>query len=113
MATVKDLLAGKGSGVLTIGRGGAGLGGATGVDDHKGGAVVVAEEARIVGMFTERDVLRRVVGERRDPAATAVGEVMTVEVACCTPETTVEEARGAMKNRRIRHLPVVNEEGRL
>ena len=113
MATVKDLLAGKGSGVLTIGRDATVLEAATVMNDHKVGAVVVAEEARIVGMFTERDVLRRVVGERRDPAATAVGEVMTVEVACCTPETTVEEARGAMKNRRIRHLPVVNEEGRL
>ena len=64
-------------------------------------------------MFTERDVLRRVVGERRDPAATTVADVMTVEVVCCTPETTIEEARGAMMNRRIRHLPVVDGDRRL
>ena len=50
--------------------------------------------------------------EQRDPTVTRVADVMTVEVACCTPETTIDEARGAMKNRRIRHLPVV-EGGRL
>jgi CBS-domain-containing membrane protein len=38
---------------------------------------------------------------------------MTAEVACCTPGTSVEEARAAMKNRRIRHLPVVDSQGRL
>ena len=64
-------------------------------------------------MFTERDVLRRVVGERRDPATTLVAEVMTTDVFCCTPETTLEEARGAMKNRRIRHLPLVDGDRRV
>jgi CBS domain-containing protein len=83
------------------------------MNDHKVGAVVVADEGRLVGMFTERDVLRRVVGERRDPVTTLVGAVMTSEVVCCTPETSIEEARGAMKNRRIRHLPVVDGEGHL
>jgi CBS-domain-containing membrane protein len=38
---------------------------------------------------------------------------MTEEVICCTPQTTLEEAGGAMKNRRIRHLPVVDDEGHL
>jgi CBS domain-containing protein len=55
-------------------------------------------------------VLRRVVGEERAPATTRVEEVMTTEVACCTPQTPVEEARAAMKNRRIRHLPVIDGE---
>jgi CBS domain-containing protein len=64
-------------------------------------------------MFTERDVLRRVVGEHRDPLGTTVVEVMTTEVYFCTPATSIEEARTAMKDHRIRHLPVVNEQGRL
>lgn len=113
MATVKEILGGKSSRVLTIGKKATVLEGATVMNDHKIGALVVTEGERIVGMFTERDVLQRVVGERRDPSATFIGEVMTVEVACCTPETTIDEARGAMKNRRIRHLPVVDDDGRL
>ena len=57
-----------------------------------------------------RDVLRRVVGELRDPAQTRVAEVMTTEVVCCRSETALEEARGSMMNRRIRHLPVVDDQ---
>jgi CBS domain-containing protein len=83
------------------------------MNEHKIGSLVVLEAGQVVGMFTERDVLRRVVGEQRDPARTRVGEVMTTEVVCCTPETTIDEARGAMKNRRIRHLPLVDGDRRL
>ena len=64
-------------------------------------------------MFTERDVLRRIVAEQRDPSKTAVAEVMTTELICCTPDTTIEEARGAMMNRRIRHLPLIDNDRRL
>ncbi|HEX4592024.1 MAG TPA: CBS domain-containing protein, partial [Gemmataceae bacterium] len=63
---------------------------------------------RLVGIITERDLLQRVVSQRRDPATSPVGEVMSAEVACCRPETTVDEARSVMKNRRIRHLPVLD-----
>ena len=42
-----------------------------------------------------------------------VADVMTAELICCGPDTTLEEARGVMKNRRIRHLPVLDGEGRL
>ena len=76
--------------------------------EHKVGCLVVFDQDRVAGIFTERDVLQRVVGEQRDPAQTTVGEVMTDEVFCCTPETHVAEARSAMKNRRLRHLPVMD-----
>ena len=108
MATVADILARKGTQVLTIGPQATVVDAAVLMNEHKVGSLVVTEEGRVTGMFTERDVLRRVVGERRDPSHTRVGEVMTTEVFCCTPETTLEEARGAMKNRRIRHLPLVD-----
>src|SRR4051812_25940238 len=111
MATVKDLLAGKGNHVMTVGPDASVLDAATLMNDQKIGSLVVLEAGRVVGMFTERDVLRRVVSERRAPATTPVREVMTAEVICCTPETTVEEAAGAMRTRRIRHLPVVCEDG--
>jgi CBS domain-containing protein len=86
---------------------------ATLMNEHKVGALVVTDAGRVVGMFTERDVLRRVVGEQRDPATTRVGDVMTAEVYCCTPDTTIEEARGTMMNRRVRHIPLVDGAQRL
>lgn len=113
MAKVGDILAVKGSHVLSVGKEATVLDAALLMNEHKVGALVVSDDGRIVGMFTERDVLRRVVGERRDPATTKVQEVMTTEVVCCTPDTSIEEARGAMKNRRIRHLPVCDGDDRI
>jgi CBS domain-containing protein len=113
MVTVREILAKKGPQVLTIGKDATVLQAALVMNEHRVGALVVLDQDRIVGMFTERDVLRRVVGERRDPVTTLVAEVMTTEVACCTPQTTLEEARGSMMTRRIRHLPVVDGERRL
>ena len=113
MATVGEILAAKGSKVVLIGQGATVLEAALLMNEYKIGALVVSDDGHVAGMFTERDVLRRVVGERRDPATTRVAEVMTTEVVCCTPGTAIDEVRGAMKNRRIRHLPVVDDEGRL
>jgi CBS domain-containing protein len=109
MATVRDILAVKGPNVLTVSPHATVLDAALRMNDHKVGSVVVVEHGRVVGIFTERDILRRIVAEQRDPATTLVEEVMTAEVACALPDTTVEECRGVMKNRRIRHLPVVDE----
>ena len=114
MATVRDILAGKGSShVQTVGPDATVMDAATLMNDHKIGGLVVLDRGRVAGMFTERDVLTRIVGERRDAATTKVHEVMTTQVVCCRPETTVEEIRGAMLHRRIRHLPVVDDEGKL
>ena len=113
MATVREILANKGPQVWTVGKEATVLQAALLMNEHKIGALVVTEGGRVVGMFTERDVLRRVVGEQRDPSATPVAEVMTAEVLCCTPQTSIEEARNAMRERRVRHLPVADGEGRL
>jgi CBS domain-containing protein len=113
MAQVRELLERKGGRVLTIGPAATVLQAATLMNEHRVGALVVVEDGRVVGMFSERDVLRRVVGERRNPEATQVGEVMTAAVVCCAPETDVDEARGVMRDRRIRHLPVADADGRL
>lgn len=108
MANVREILSEKGSRVLSIRQDATVLEAAQLMNDHQVGSVVVCDDNRLAGIFTERDVLRRVVAECRDPATTRVAEVMTHEVVCCTGDTTVDEARGAMKNRRIRHLPVVD-----
>ncbi len=113
MATVRDILAKKGRQVWSIGGEATVLEAARFMTERKIGALLVLDGEHIAGMFSERDILQRVVAEGRDPAHTTVRDVMTVEVACCTPDTSLEEARGAMKNRRIRHLPVVDGDERL
>jgi CBS domain-containing protein len=113
MAQVRELLERKGTQVLTIGPAASVLQAALLMNEHRVGALVAVEGGRVVGMFTERDVLMRVVAERRDPEATRVSEVMTASVVCCSPETTTDEARGVMRDRRIRHLPVADADGRL
>ena len=115
MATVQQLLAEKGSQeVISIDRDKSVLDAAEQMNLHQIGALVVTDkEERVKGIFTERDVLRRVVVKQQDPAATHVGDVMTTEIACCRMDTTIEEARAAMKTKRIRHLPVVGKDMRL
>ncbi len=113
MSQVRELLERKGSHVLTVGPAASVLRAAVLMNEHRVGSLVVVEDGRVVGMFTERDVLQRVVAGRRDPEATRVGDVMTAAVVCCSPDTTTDEARGVMRDRRIRHLPVADADGRL
>ncbi len=78
---------------------------------HRIGAVLVKADEQVLGIFTERDVLRRVVSEQRDPRHTAVREVMTERVLCCQPEASLEEVAALMRERRIRHVPVRQNDG--
>ena len=113
MSTVREILHRKGSHVWSTGPDATVLQAAMLMNEHKIGALVVLEAGRLVGVFTERDVLQRVVAEGRDPMQTTVEQVMTTEVACCGLQTSIDEARTAMKERRVRHLPVIDDEGRL
>ena len=108
MATVRDIISVKGSQVLTVGPYTSVLNAALLMNEHKIGGLVVIEDGQIQGMFTERDILSRVVVPRLDPAETLVEEVMSREVVYCQPHTSLEEARSVLKNRRIRHLPVLD-----
>ena len=108
MATVRDILATKGAHVQSIGPEATALDAALLMNEHKIGSLVVLDGGQLIGIITERDILQRVVAQRRDPAALAVRDVMTAELVCARTDTEVDEARGVMKNRRIRHLPVVD-----
>ncbi|MFN4259249.1 MAG: CBS domain-containing protein [Gemmataceae bacterium] len=113
MASIGDILDRKGSHVHTIEPHATTLEAAERMNQHKIGCLVVVEEAHVRGVFTERDILQRIVAERRDSQATLVRDVMTTEVMCCRPDTSVDEARYVMKERRIRHLPVIDSDDRL
>ena len=81
------------------------------------GAIVVtaAEDIgrKVVGVFTERDLMRRVVNERRDPATTRIGEVMTTHVQPVSDDTSVAKAASLMRQHHIRHLVIVDGRGAL
>ena len=76
------------------------------------GSLLVTEGGEIAGIITERDYLRRVTLEGRAERETAVREIMSSPLIVASPQTTVDECMALMTDRRIRHVPVV-EEGRV
>ncbi|OGQ88288.1 MAG: hypothetical protein A2289_22975 [Deltaproteobacteria bacterium RIFOXYA12_FULL_58_15] len=71
------------------------------------GALLVKDGEAVVGIVSERDILRRVIGARRDPQTVLISDVMTREVATVKPDLDLEEAMGVVTERRVRHLPVM------
>lgn len=76
-----------------------------------GSILVRGGSDEVVGIFTERDVLVRVVSAGVDPKATAVRDVMTADFKSITSETSVEDAMQLMTDKRVRHLPVFDAKG--
>ena len=72
------------------------------------GALLVSDGDETVGIFTERDYLRRIAVEGRRSRTTLVRDVMSAPVICVTPETSVDESMALMSDRRIRHAPVID-----
>jgi CBS domain-containing protein len=108
MATAEQLIAAKGGTVAALPPAATVLDAAQLMNERHIGSVLVIDRGRLVGIFTERDVMRRVVAEERLPHETALEEVMTREVAIAAPHTTLDEIRMVMRDRRIRHLPVLD-----
>lgn len=77
------------------------------------GAVAVVEDGVVKGIFTERDVMLRVVLRDHDTHSTKMSEVMTAPVETITEDTSAEDALKHMVERHLRHLPIVNKEGKL
>ena len=77
------------------------------------GAVLVSDQERLSGIFTERDVLCRVIADELSPAKVTLGEVMTTDVICVNPQTDINEAAAIMQQKKIRHLPVCTETGKI
>ena len=73
------------------------------------GAVVVLEEEQLKGIFTERDLLNRVVSPGKDPGKVKVSDVMTTDVCVCSADDSYEFCLAQMKQIGCRHMPVVEE----
>ena len=80
--------------------------------EHRIGAVLVMEDDRVVGVFSERDTVRALAQHGGDALDIRLSEVMTRDVLTCSPEDGIDDIMGVMTARRVRHLPVV-EDGRL
>lgn len=114
MPTVADLLKSKGSQVFTIDADASVLDAAREMNQRRIGALVVTSDGgrRLAGIFTERDILTRIVAGEKDPKATRMRDVMTADPIVCSPNTDLDQLRAVIREKRIRHIPVV-ESGQL
>ncbi len=77
-----------------------------------GSVIVVDEQDRVIGMVTERDILKRLVNEGRDPGQTKLSEIMTKKPRVARADDNLVEWLAIMSNERFRRLPIVDEHGR-
>ena len=110
MKTVSDILKKKGNFVAAVKIKNTVLEATQEMNERRIGSVVVCDQDKVVGIFTERDILTRVVAAQLDPATATVDQVMTAPIACCTPDTTLEELKSVITEKRIRHIPVVEDD---
>ena len=75
-------------------------------------SLVVVDQARVVGMMTFRDLVRRIVLEEKKPSEVLVEEVMSRELTTCQPTSKIIDVVKLMKKKRLRRMPVVDTEGR-
>jgi CBS domain-containing protein len=107
MARVSDILRGKGTDVLKIEGSATVYEALEKIVERNVGSILVTDGGEVVGIMTERDYLRKIAIKGRTSYDTTVNEIMTSPLVDGTPETTVEETMAIMTDRRIRHLPVV------
>ena len=114
MPTVRDVLSSKGEiAIQSISPDASVLDAVHQMNQHKIGAVLVMNDDHVVGIFTERDVLRRVMAQGGNPADMTVGSVMTEDVICVEPDSDLDEVSTIMKQRKIRHVPVCDSNGKV
>ncbi len=113
MPTVQDILLTKGNSVQSVEPSATAMDAIRKMNQQKIGALLVMEKGHVQGIFTERDVLRRVVGHDQMPNEMRVVDVMTKDVICIPPEMDLDEVSAIMKDKKIRHLPVCDSEGQL
>jgi len=112
MTIVRDMLNGKPKGTWTIGPDATVFDALKLLEEKDVGALLVVEEGRLVGIFSERDYARKGILHGRASKDTPVRDITTAKVYYITPEKSLEECLALMTDKHIRHLPVL-EEGKL
>lgn len=113
MKTIAQVLEGKAAPIATMEADRTVLDALRLLAEHGIGAVLVTDGGRLTGIFSERDYARRVVLEGKSSSTTTLREVMTSKLIHVTPVNTVDDAMQLMTDKRIRHLPVLDEAGTL
>ena len=109
---IRDILREKGADVVTIGGTATVHDAIMRLNEHNiGSLVVTAENGVIVGIITERDILREAAERCDQVEATLIGDVMTRDLIIGVPEDDLDYVMGVMTKNRIRHLPVLDESG--
>lgn len=105
---IRDLLRRKGEDVYSVGPLATVIDAVNIMNDHHVGSVLVMEAGYPVGIFSERDVLVRVVAPHRDPRQTLIRDVMTTRLHTASPDDSVLDVMQLMTERRCRHIPVMD-----
>ncbi len=109
MKTVNELLRYKGPQVYSIGPDASGSEALTLRAEKDVGALLVLEGDNLVGILSERDYARKIVLKGKTSRETSVREIMTERVVWVRPDQTIDECMALMTNKRVRHLPVMEE----
>lgn len=110
MKTIRQLLQAKPGGLCTISPGASVLDALKQMAEKNVGALLVVENDKLVGIVSERDYARKVILLGKSSQDTLVKQVMTEGPICVQPDNTVEECMALMTDKRVRHLPVVENE---
>jgi CBS domain-containing protein len=109
MKTVKEILQGKPLQVLSIAPEATVLDALKLMAEKEVGALVVLQGDKLAGIFSERDYARKVILHGKSSKDTPVSEIMTHKVVCVGPDQSVEDCMALMTDKRIRHLPVLQD----
>ena len=108
MTTVKQLLDYKGHNILSISPNDSVYAAVERMSENNIGALLVIENGQLVGILSERDYARKVILKGKSSKNTLIREIMTPDVLCVSPETTVDECLALLTESRVRHLPVTD-----
>jgi CBS domain-containing protein len=107
VARIAEILRRKGTDVLKIEASATVFDAIKKIVEHNVGSILVTQDGEVIGIMTERDYLRKIAIFGRTSHDTLVEQIMTSPLVYITPETSIEESMAIMTDRRIRHLPVV------
>ena len=110
MISVREMVRKKGSEVWSVGSDASVFDALKLMADKNAGAVMVIDGGKVMGILSERDYTRNVILKDRSSRSTHVGEIMTRKVFYVDPEWSVEDCMALMTERRVRHLPVLEQE---
>jgi len=113
MKTLRQLLADKGGPLVMVSPDDAVFHALQVMADQNVGAVLVLDGKQLVGIFTERDYARKVILYGKASKDTRVREIMSDKVLYVTPERTIDECMAIMTEKHFRHLPVLDDDGRV